>query len=221
MPVLTNCNRNRSAEVILHPSIENISSEFLGQIHQRLREFNMQSRGQGLDRPKHDNKDVSELTEVNRPTDNCEAMDSPSLKVEHMRINGFVPAIMVRAKLLHNFLWSFVCNFPRKHNDTVIDGAINDHTSTCSMLKSFSLGLAIENMQFELFIQIVGSDKCFDDLIEKCRLGLRLGDLPANDFKNLMDTRATGRLSRVIDILYRLKVSYWVYSCLFLSLNII
>lgn len=204
VPVLTNCNRSRSAEVILHPSIENFSSELLGQIHQRLRYFDMQSHGQGLDRPKNESV-VTELTDVKRHM-NRGATELQSIKVENMRINGYVPAIMVRAKLLHSFLWSFLRGLPSWDETLMSVGDAYDCTSPRSMLISFSLVTAMENMPFELFLQVVGSEKRIDNMVEKCRLGLRLSDLPVHEYKGLMDTQATGRLSRVIDILYRLKV---------------
>ncbi|CAA6670524.1 unnamed protein product [Spirodela intermedia] len=195
VPVLTNCNRSRAAEVILHPSIETFSSELLGQIHQRLRDFDMQSHGQGLDRPKNESRHM-----------NRGATELQSIKVENMRINGYVPAIMVRAKLLHSFLWSFLRGLPEWDDTLMTVGDAYDCTSPRSMLKSFSLVSAMENMPFELFLQVVGSEKRIDNMVEKCRLGLRLSDLPVHEYKGLMDTHATGRLSRVIDILYRLKL---------------
>jgi len=58
----------------------------------------------------------------------------------------------------------------------------------------------------ELFLQVVGSTKKYEEMIDKCKMGLCLSDLPPNEYKCLMDTLATGRLSLVIDILRRLKV---------------
>ncbi|XP_078447120.1 uncharacterized protein LOC144716005 [Wolffia australiana] len=205
VPVLANCNRTRAAEVILHPSIVILSSELLGQIHKRLREFDMQNRGQGLDKQKGD-VGVSELSNVKRSTNNREVTESQSVKVETMRVNGYVPAIMVRAKLLHIFLWSSVRGLPGWDDCLMVDRDMNDSTSSCSVLMSFSLALTLENMPLELFLQVVGSEKRFEDLIEKCKRGLRLCDLPPREFKVLMNTHASGRLSRVIDILYRSKL---------------
>ncbi|RZC87719.1 hypothetical protein C5167_028173 [Papaver somniferum] len=61
-------------------------------------------------------------------------------------------------------------------------------------------------MPLELFLQVVGSTLKFEDMIESCKRGLCLSDLPVQDYKSLMDTRATGRLSWIIDVLRRLKL---------------
>uniref|UniRef100_A0A1D1ZGL8 Transcription factor tau subunit sfc3 n=1 Tax=Anthurium amnicola TaxID=1678845 RepID=A0A1D1ZGL8_9ARAE len=205
VPVLTNCKRRRATEVILHPSVVSLSSELLGQIHKRLRDFDMQNRGRGLTRPKNDDQYVTELADVNRHT-NRRVRDVQSVKVEAMRINGYVPANMVRAKLLHNFLWSHLRGLPDWEDALTTDEHNNGVKNPHSTLKSFSLISAIDRMPLELFLQVVGSEKMIDNLVERCKLGLRLSDLPVHEYKSLMDTLSTGRLSRVIDVLFRLKL---------------
>uniref|UniRef100_A0A0D9YR62 Uncharacterized protein n=1 Tax=Oryza glumipatula TaxID=40148 RepID=A0A0D9YR62_9ORYZ len=61
--------------------------------------------------------------------------------------------------------------------------------------------IAIKKMPLELFLQVVGSAKVHT-LIKKCSLGKTLSDI----YNQLMDTHAKGRLSRLINILDKLKL---------------
>ncbi|KAF8388748.1 hypothetical protein HHK36_025428 [Tetracentron sinense] len=204
VPVVTNCGRSRTTEVVLHPSVQNLPPELLVQIHERLRSFDMQSRGQGLSRLKKD-QSVPVLTGVKR-TQNSIDSDIQAARSESMRANGFVMAKMVRAKLLHTFLWGYLSSSP----DWV--GALSsgkhgyDQKNPHSTCKLFALAAAIKAMPLELFLQVVGSTQKFEDLIESCKRGLCLSDLPVQEYKCLMNTQATGRLSWIIDILRRLKL---------------
>ncbi|OVA13387.1 B-block binding subunit of TFIIIC [Macleaya cordata] len=204
VPVVTNCGSSRTTEVVLHKSIQTLAPGLLGQIHERLRSFDMQSRGQGLSRLKNE-KSVPVLTDIKRIF-SCESSDSQAVRAEAMRANGFVTAKMVRAKLLHNFLWCYLSSSP-DWDDALSSGRhgydLKNPHSTC---KLFALNVAIKAMPLELFLQVVGSTHKFEDLIESCKRGLCLSDLPLQDYKSLMDTQATGRLSWVIDILRRLKL---------------
>ncbi|XP_026434167.1 uncharacterized protein LOC113331736 [Papaver somniferum] len=203
VPVVTNCGRSRTTEVVLHKSVQ-LTPELLGQVHERLRSFDMLSRGQGLARIKNE-KSVPVLTGINRIISN-DMSDSQAVKAEAMRSNGFVLAKMVRAKLLHNFLWSYL-SCSSDWDDALSSGRhgydLKNPHSTC---KLFALDLAIKAMPLELFLQVVGSALKFEDMIESCKRGLCLSDLPVQDYKSLMDTRATGRLSWIIDVLRRLKL---------------
>ncbi|RZC49100.1 hypothetical protein C5167_017528 [Papaver somniferum] len=203
VPVVTNCGRSRTTEVVLHKSVQ-LTPELLGQVHERLRSFDMLSRGQGLARIKNE-KSVPVLTGINRIISN-DMSDSQAVKAEAMRSNGFVLAKMVRAKLLHNFLWSYL-SCSSDWDDALSSGRhgydLKNPHSTC---KLFALDLAIKAMPLELFLQVVGSALKFEDMIESCKRGLCLSDLPVQDYKSLMDTRATGRLSWIVDVLRRLKL---------------
>ncbi|XP_058097979.1 uncharacterized protein LOC131242975 isoform X2 [Magnolia sinica] len=203
VPAVTNCGRSRTAEVVLHPSFVDFTPALLTQIQEKLRLFDMQSRGQGLARSKND-QSVPVLTGIKR-TSTCIASDA-QVKAETMRANGFVPAKMVRAKLLHNFLWGYLCSLPDWH-DALSSGKhgydLKNPHSTC---KLFALDVALKAMPLELFLQVVGSTQNFEDLLESCRHGLRLSDLPVEEYKSLMANHANERLSRVIDILMRLKL---------------
>ncbi|XP_077214427.1 uncharacterized protein LOC143849324 isoform X2 [Tasmannia lanceolata] len=204
VPVVTNCGRSRTTEVVLHPSVGSLSPQLLGQIHERLRHFDMQSRGQGVARLKND-QSVPVLTDVKR-TSNRVSSDASSLKAEYMRTNGFVPAKMVRAKLLHNFLWSYISSLP-DWNDALSSGKHGYDLKNChSTCKLFALDAVLKAMPLELFLQVVGSAQKNEDFVESCWRGLCLFDLPAQEYKSLMDTQATGRLSWIIDILRRLKL---------------
>jgi len=70
----------------------------------------------------------------------------------------------------------------------------------------YALEDAFRAMPLELFLQVVGSTQKADDMMKKCKQGKRLSELPSEEYKLLMDTLATGRLSMLIDILRRLKV---------------
>ncbi|KAI3774732.1 hypothetical protein L1987_49293 [Smallanthus sonchifolius] len=61
----------------------------------------------------------------------------------------------------------------------------------------------LEKLQEE---KVAGSHLQLESMVEKCRSGLCLSDLPVHEYRSLMDTRATGRLSYLIDILRRLKL---------------
>ncbi|CAK9179892.1 unnamed protein product [Ilex paraguariensis] len=210
VPVVTNCGRSRTMDVVLHPSVNNVSPELLGQIHERLRSFEMQVRGQGFSRLKK-SQSIPVLHGVQRISRSVK-LDVQSERSEAMRVNGFVFAKMVRTKLLHIFLWGWLCSLPG-WDDALSSGEHGDDLKnphrTC---KLFDLDLAIKAMPLELFLQVVGSTQNFDDMIEKCRTGLCLSNLPLQEFKHILDTQATGRLSYLIDILRRLKLIRLVSS---------
>lgn len=204
VPIVTNCGRTCTKEVILHPSVQSLHPEILGQIHDRMRSFDKQVRGQAMSRL-NTNGTVPVLNDVQR-TQNNVGSDVQAIRSEAMRANGFILAKMVRAKLLHNFLWAYLCSLPG-WDDALSSGKngydLKHPHSSCKLL---ALDDAIKAMPLELFLQVVGSAQKFDDMIEKCKSGLRLSDLPVQEYKCLMDTQATGRLSWIIDILRRLKL---------------
>ncbi|XP_027358131.1 uncharacterized protein LOC113867201 isoform X2 [Abrus precatorius] len=127
-------------------------------------------------------------------------------RAEAMRANGFVLAKMIRAKLLHSFLWDCLHMSTSQNalssKNCVYELTDNPHSSS----KLFSLEAAIKEIPIELFLQVVGSTQKYEEMIEKCKMGLRLSDLPLEEYRCLMDAHATGRLSLVIDILRRLKL---------------
>lgn len=201
IPGVTNYSRTRLTEVILHPSVDNLSSEILAQIHKRHRDFDKLVHGQGSARSEN-GKSLISLTSL-KPSSRA---DSKPVIFDAMRANGFVPAKMIRAKLLHKFLWGYLSDLPdwdNAFNSNKYGYDLKNPHSTCQL---FVLDEAVKTMPLELFLQIVGSCKEIDNMVDKCRLGLRLSDLPVQEYRCLMDTQATGRLSRVVNILLRLKV---------------
>ncbi|XP_058005098.1 uncharacterized protein LOC110664370 isoform X2 [Hevea brasiliensis] len=125
--------------------------------------------------------------------------DEQAVKAEAMRANGFVLAKMVRAKLLHNFLWGYLSSLPG-WDDVLLTGPCE------RSYKFLALEAAMKAVPVELFLKVVGTTNKFDDMIAKTSRGLCLSDLPVEEYKQLMDTQATGRLSLIIDILRRLKL---------------
>ncbi|WOK98866.1 hypothetical protein Cni_G07578 [Canna indica] len=202
IPVLTNYNRHRITDVILHPSVENLSPELLEKIYRKQRDFDVRIRVQASAKSRNCHP-VHKLTSLSIPRKNVE--DRNAL-IESMRANGFVSARMVRAKLLHKFLWSYVSNSPN-WNDTVdcspCGYGLKSTQSTCHL---FALDEAIKRMPLELFLQVVGSPKEIENMVERCKLGLRLSDIPLSEYKSLLDCGATFRLSCIINILVRMKL---------------
>ncbi|KAL5757388.1 hypothetical protein ACOSP7_019999 [Xanthoceras sorbifolium] len=203
VPVLSNCGRSRITQVVLHPSVQNLTPDLLSEIHDRVRSFEMQVRG-GSSRWKK-NDSVPVLDGVQRNQSRVES-DDKAIRSEAIRANGFVLAKMVRAKLLHNFLWSYLSSSPGSDDALSSGEHVPDFKSTHSSCKLFSLKTAIKNIPLELFSQVAGATHKIDDMIDKCKRGLCLSDLPVQEYKRLMDTLATGRLSVIIDILRRLKL---------------
>ncbi|KAL2516429.1 B-block binding subunit of TFIIIC [Forsythia ovata] len=204
VPVVTNCGRSRTTEVVLHPSVYNISPELVGQIHNRMRSFEWQVRSQSYSQQKK-RQPVPIVDSVQRIPDSVK-LDDQAERAEVMRANGFVLAKMVRTKLLHIFLWGCASSSPGWDDALLSSKHANDLKNPHSTCRLFELDKAIKFMPLELFLQVVGSNEKFEDMIEKCRRGLLLSDLPMQECKRLMDTRAIGRLSWLIDILRRLKL---------------
>ncbi|GLT49718.1 hypothetical protein SLA2020_232560 [Shorea laevis] len=204
VPVVTNCGRSRITQVVLNPSIQDLHAELLSEIHDKLRSFEMQIRGRGSSRWK--NNDSFPVLDGVQRIQNLPSSDVQAARSEAMRANGFVLAKMVRVKLLHCFLWGYLSSSHDWNSDISIGKHVHDQKSHCGTYVLFSIDAAIRAIPLELFLQVVGSTQKFDDMIEKCKRGLRLSDLTVQEYKLLMDTQATGRLSLLIDILRRLKL---------------
>lgn len=201
IPGVTNCGRHRDAVVVVHPSFEGSAGELSDQVHDRWRLFDTQIRG-AVCQPKNE-LPVPVLRGIERLQNNA-STDAQSVKSEAMRANGFVLAKMVRTKLLHHFLWGYVTNLANDEASSWSKHITSRNPHSSCLL--FGLDAAIKAMPLELFLQVVGTALKLKDMIEKCKNGLLLSDLPDEEYKCLMDTRATGRLSWLIDILRRLKL---------------
>ncbi|KAL3850329.1 hypothetical protein ACJIZ3_012211 [Penstemon smallii] len=194
VPLVTNCGRSKTRLVVLHPSLynniteNNIATELLVQINDKLKDFEIKVHKPSC------NRSVTVLDKVQRIPNSVRSDVQSSERAEGMRTNGFV---MVRTKLLHIYLWGWVSSSP---DDGLLSsdhahGLKNPHSSC----KFFELDVAIKSMPLELFLQVVGSSQKFEDMVEKCTNS-------GSEYNCLMDTRASGRLSRLIDILRRLKL---------------
>ncbi|KAK8592705.1 hypothetical protein V6N13_063272 [Hibiscus sabdariffa] len=204
VPVVTNCGRSRITQVVLHPSVEALHQELISEIHDRLRSFEMQIRGHGTSKLKR-NDSIPVLDGVQRTQGHVDSAIKAA-KSEAMRANGFVLAKMVRSKLLHRFLWGFLSSF-HCWDDLSLEKHLRDQKNLHGSCILFSLEAAIKAIPLELFLQVVGTTLRFDDMIEKCNKGFCLSDLQIEEYKLLMDTQATVRLSLLIDILRRLKLN--------------
>ena len=202
VPGVTNCGRSRTTEVVLHPSVFNVTSELLTQIHDKMRRFEAQVRKQANIRQKKF-QSVPILDNVQRIP--C-SMQGQSENAGLMRANGFVLAKMVRTRLLHTFLWGSVCSSPGWNQALFFSDHSHDLENPHRSCKLFDLNLSIRSMPLELFFQVVGSAEKLEDVFEECKSGLLLCDLPIGKQNCLMDTRASNRLSYLIEILRRLKV---------------
>ncbi|CAA0814592.1 B-block binding subunit of TFIIIC [Striga hermonthica] len=202
VPDVTNYGRSKAVEVILHSSFQTVSPELLAQIHDKIRSFEIQVRKQAHTRQK--GQSVPVLDNVERIPNSIRS-DTQLLRSEAVR-NGFVLPRMVRTKLLHVFLWDQMRSSSSWDGTLLSSNHSNDLKNPHSTCKLFELDLAIRSMPLALFLKVVGSAQALEDMIGKCRSGMRLCDLPVEEYKILMDTRATGRLSWLIDILRRLKL---------------
>ncbi|KAL4574119.1 hypothetical protein LXL04_020943 [Taraxacum kok-saghyz] len=107
IPSVTNCGRKRQVEVILHPSVYK-AEDLLDRVYDKIRSFEKLIRNQCLPQnsiTKSKSKSIPVLDNVERI---FTKKDSQSETIITSRENGFVFAKMVRAKLLHVFLWGYL-----------------------------------------------------------------------------------------------------------------
>ncbi|KAD2021891.1 hypothetical protein E3N88_42009 [Mikania micrantha] len=203
VPSVTNISRKRTIDVILHPSVYE-AEDLSDRVHDRLRLFEKQIRSQSFTKYKLSkcNKAIPVLNDVERINTSVR-IDGQAEICEAMKKNGFVLAKMVRAKLLHVFLWGYLTGLPGWDKAIKYGYEQKNPHSSC---KLFELDAAVKAMPLELFLQVAGSNIQLESMVEKCTNGLCLSDLPVHEYKCLMDTRATSRLSYLIDILRRLKL---------------
>lgn len=212
MPGLTNCGRQRTVEVVLLPSVI-VDLDVLNKVHDRVRKFDMDSRGHGQSKVKGKD-DVPILEGVKRMStgmlrkkNGATKFDVPTDGSWSMQANGFIPAKMVRVSMLHHFLWNYVNNLPDESERLGRSGMSEEIVGSCRI---FALSSAIQTMPLELFLQIIGSVHKVDSAPQWCKQGLQLCELPKEAFSILLDTNATGRLSWLVDVLRRLKVVTFV-----------
>ncbi|RCV28412.1 hypothetical protein SETIT_5G403200v2 [Setaria italica] len=197
VPVVTNYAGSRCVDVILNASVKVMSPELMDQIRSRLRNFDSESHSGAAAklRQKQDIATIHGLRVQRRVK-----VKKTSI-TEAIHANGFIGAKMIRAKLLHKFLWVYVSCLPNWCSlfDCAKEG---QHDQSCQL---FSIAAAIKKMPLQLFLQVVGSAK-IDSMVTKFSLGKTLSEIPTNVYNQLMDTHAKGRLSRLINILDKLKL---------------
>ncbi|KAK8468135.1 hypothetical protein PHAVU_007G234600 [Phaseolus vulgaris] len=203
-PVISEYSRTKDYVVVVRPSTSQ-SPELFDEIQDTIRSFNNYIRRKSTSHQKNDKlipvmEDIQKNQSVTVP-------DGQVSKAEAMRVNGFVLAKMIRAKLLHSYVWDCLHRSTGRVDALSSKICENELTDTPhSSSKLFSLEETIKEMPVELFLQVVGSTKKYEEMIEMCKMGLRLIDLPLEEYKCIMDGQATGRLSLIIDILRRLKL---------------
>ncbi|KHN24557.1 uncharacterized protein LOC114390526 isoform X1 [Glycine soja] len=203
-PVISEYSRTKKCVVVVHSSVSQ-SPELFDEIQDRVRSFNTCIRSKSTSYQKND--EFIPVMEDIQKNQSVIVSAGRANKAEAKHANGFVLAKMIRAKLLHSFLWDCLHREASYIDDLSSKKCVNEQTNNPhSSIKLFCLEAAIKEMSVELLLQVVGSTKKYEEMIEKCKMGLRLSDLPLEEYKCLMDAHATGRLSLVIDILRRLKL---------------
>ncbi|KAL5122069.1 hypothetical protein HKD37_02G002945 [Glycine soja] len=203
-PVISEYSRTKDCVVVVHPSMS-LTPELFDEIQDRIRSFNCYIRSKSASHQKND--ELLPVMEDIQKNQSVIVPDGQASKAEAMRANGFVLAKMIRAKLLHSFIWDCLHRSTSHINVLSSKKCVFEVTDAPhSSSKLFFLEATIKEMPVELFLKVVGSTKNYEEMIEKCKMDLRLSDLPPEEYKCLMDAQATGRLSLVIDILRRLKL---------------
>ncbi|KAH1055081.1 hypothetical protein J1N35_033146 [Gossypium stocksii] len=94
---IMNTNFNRKVKVVLHPSIQSLSSEVIGIIRNKLKSFHKRTH----DPFKNKNSNSVHLFDYAQRTQTQYSSNSLTLRMEAMRANGYIRGKMVRARLLH------------------------------------------------------------------------------------------------------------------------
>lgn len=213
IPGLTNYGRNRESEAILLPEVE-ITTDFVKKLHERVRKFDAESRGQGVSRAKS-SLNVPVLTGVVKRIIHPKKPVVPVIipvKLKSLQENGFIPAKMVRVRMFHYYLWSYVTgkfnlrDHVAEGKDGVSSEADADLGGESSKSTIFALASAVHAMPLELYLQIIGSTRSVERVSERCKEGIRLRDIPPEELKAIIEHNSSGRLSWLVDVLCRLQV---------------
>ncbi|KAK8454171.1 hypothetical protein SEVIR_5G408501v4 [Setaria viridis] len=192
VPVVTNYAGSRYVDVILNASVKVMSPELMDQIRSRLRNFDSESHSGAAAKLRQ----KQEIATIHGLRVQRRVNVKKTSITEAIHANGFIGAKMIRAKLLHKFLclpnWCSLFDCAKE----------GQHDQSCQL---FSIAAAIKKMPLQLFLQVVGSAK-IDSMVTKFSLGKTLSEIPTNVYNQLMDTHAKGRLSRLINILDKLKL---------------
>ncbi|PPR88502.1 hypothetical protein GOBAR_AA32186 [Gossypium barbadense] len=189
---IMNTNFNRKVKVVLHPSIQSLSSEVIGIIRNKLKSFHKRTH----DPFKNKNNNSVHIFDYAQRARTQYSSNSLTLRMEAMQANGYIRGKMVRARLLHGFLWDYACSLSA--GDDVLSYGRQDH-DLHNLCVTFDVEGAIKGIPLELFFQVVGSSV----IVEK---GVYLRDLSNEEYNELYDTSAIRRLSLLVSILQRLKL---------------
>ncbi|TYJ31605.1 hypothetical protein E1A91_A06G211100v1 [Gossypium mustelinum] len=189
---IMNTNFNRKVKVVLHPSIQSLSSEVIGIIRNKLKSFHKRTH----DPFKNKNNNSVHIFDYAQRARTQYSSNSLTLRMEAMQANGYIRGKMVRARLLHDFLWDYACSLSA--GDDVLSYGRQDH-DLHNLCVTFDVEGAIKGIPLELFFQVVGSSV----IVEK---GVYLRDLSNEEYNELYDTSAIRRLSLLVSILQRLKL---------------
>ncbi|CAM8992734.1 unnamed protein product [Rhodiola kirilowii] len=203
VPFSSNCRRQGTKDVVSHPSVQR-TPDIAAQILEKIRLHERECR-RGAVKLK-DDLAVPVLDGVHTVPKRI-ITDEKIGKSEIMQANGFILSKMIRAKLLHIFLWKHLSEAP-EWNDILQSGKpgyeLNYSRSKC---KLFVMDDAIKAMPVELFYQVAGSTYKIEETTRSC---MCLKDLPVQEYKNLSDSLTMKRLSGVFDILRRLTLIHLV-----------
>lgn len=150
MPGLTNCGRSRQSEVVLLPEVQ-VGPDLLSKVHDRIRQFDMINRGYGSSKVKADASTVPVLMSVKQihrggKRKFLPAAETEAEKARTLSENGFVPAKMVRVRMLHTFLWSYVNGISEYADDELV---MKPDESSCRV---FSLALAVKVLNYNFLV---------------------------------------------------------------------
>ncbi|KAL4310551.1 hypothetical protein GQ457_01G047440 [Hibiscus cannabinus] len=195
---------NRKVKVVLHPSIPSLSSEVIGVIRARVKSFSKLAHGKASFRKKNNNS--VRLLDCVQISQTYDSSNSLSLRTEAMRANGFIFSKMVRARLLHSFLWDYAHGLSARGDVLTYGRQDNDLQNPCVTHNLFDMEGATKGIPLELFLQVVGSTVVVDNMKEKFKKGVCLCDLSIQEYNDLNCTSAIRRLSSIVSILQRLKL---------------
>ncbi|EFJ16205.1 hypothetical protein SELMODRAFT_421838 [Selaginella moellendorffii] len=196
IPGTTNCGRKRKADIVLLPSVE-LDFDLLNAIHERIRKAETDNRLQGREKSAAAGSTAVVVTGLKRmKLEHRKPLLDPSTKPVALQENGYIPAKMVRVRMLHHFLWRYT------NNQHIGNG-----------YRIFGLTDALLTMPLELFLQVVGSSRSINNLAERCKQGTRICELSPTEQAALLDSTAGGRLAWLVDVLRRLKLLRFALDC--------
>eukprot|EP00897_Mesotaenium_endlicherianum_P007454 jgi/Mesen1/6737/ME000344S06019 len=133
-----------------------------------------------------------------------------------MQKYGYVPPKMVRTRMLHQWLWGYANSLHRRPPAAApaADAAAAEGTpggtaeaGGSSGALFFSMANAVLAIPLQLWLHVVGTSAPIPGMEARCSQGCLMGDLSEAELAILADTKAQQRVSWLLDIMRRLKVS--------------